>query len=64
MAPFRGIFEPVRIDGDSVLDPSVLFAMIVYGLVGLLLHALIDWLTRRLAVTRSREAATAASVRG
>ena len=55
MAPFRGIFEPVPLDGDSVLDTSVLFAMIVYGLLGMLLHALIDWLTVRLVVIRRHE---------
>jgi hypothetical protein len=59
MAPFRGIFEPVPLDGDSVLDPSILFAMIVYGLAGLLLSALIDWLTQRLTRARVRETAPA-----
>jgi uncharacterized protein YggT (Ycf19 family) len=59
MAPFRGIFEPVRLDGDSVLDPSILFAMIVYGLVGLLLNGLIDWLTQRLVRVRMREPTSA-----
>src|SRR5690349_2448340 len=44
MAPFRGIFESVPLNGDSVLDLSVIFAMIVYGIVALLLQALIDWL--------------------
>jgi uncharacterized protein YggT (Ycf19 family) len=48
MAPFRGLFEPVAVDGRSVLDVSILFAMIVYGLAALLLHALIDWLTDRI----------------
>ena len=56
MAPFRGLFEPVRIDGDSILDPSILFAMIVYGLAGLLLSSLIDWLTRRLTMVRVHQA--------
>ncbi|HEY6777613.1 MAG TPA: hypothetical protein VI122_13990, partial [Thermoleophilaceae bacterium] len=51
MAPFRGLFEPLRLDGRSVLDVSILFAMIVYGLAALLLHALIDWLTDRIAET-------------
>jgi uncharacterized protein YggT (Ycf19 family) len=46
MAPFRGLFEPVNLDGRSVLDVSVLFAMIVYGIVALLLRDLIDWLSR------------------
>ena len=41
------MFLPV--DGRSVLDVSILFAMIVYGLAALLLHALIDWLTDRIA---------------
>lgn len=49
MAPFRGIFEPVRLDGRSVLDVSVLFAMIVYGIVAMVLHGLIGWLTARAA---------------
>ena len=57
MAPFRGLFEPVPLDGDSVLDTSILFAMIVYGLAGLLLSSLIDWLTLRLARARRQEAA-------
>lgn len=49
MAPFRGLFEPVPLDGRSVLDASILFAMIVYGLAALLLHTLIEWITDRLA---------------
>jgi uncharacterized protein YggT (Ycf19 family) len=65
MAPFRGIFEPVQLNGDSVLDTSVIFAMIVYSIVALFLHALIDWLTQRLLVRRVRStgAATVASER-
>jgi uncharacterized protein YggT (Ycf19 family) len=45
MAPFRGTFEPVVINDQSVLDTSLLFAMIVYGFVALFLHAGIDWVT-------------------
>lgn len=56
MAPFRGIFEQVQLNGDSVLDVSVLFAMIVYGIAGLFLHQLIDWLTDRLIGLRARRA--------
>lgn len=58
MAPFRGIFEPVPLDGRSVLDTSVLFAMIIYGIVAMLLHALITWLTDRLYYARQRSAAS------
>jgi uncharacterized protein YggT (Ycf19 family) len=49
MAPFRGLFEPVPLDGRSVVDVSILFAMIVYGISALLLRTLIDWLTDRIA---------------
>lgn len=49
MSPFRGIFEPIEIEGNAVLDTSILFAMVVYGIVALLLRAFLDWLTYRLA---------------
>jgi uncharacterized protein YggT (Ycf19 family) len=57
MAPFRGLFEPVPLDGRSVLDVSILFAMIVYGIVALALHALIEWLTTRILEMRVGDAA-------
>ena len=56
MAPFRGLFESIQLNGRSVLDVSVLFAMIVYGIVALALRALIDWLTYRVELLRQREA--------
>ncbi len=55
MAPFRGIFEPVKLNGKSVLDTSVLFAMIVYAIVGLALSGLIGWLTDAIARLRARQ---------
>jgi uncharacterized protein YggT (Ycf19 family) len=55
MAPFRGIFESVTISDKSVLDVSVLFAMIVYGFIALGLHLAIEWLTRRLQIEQSRQ---------
>jgi uncharacterized protein YggT (Ycf19 family) len=57
MAPFRGLFEPVPLDGRSVLDVSILFAMLVYGIVALALHALIEWLAARILEMRLRNAA-------
>lgn len=57
MAPFRGLFEPVPLDGRSVLDVSILFAMLVYGIVALALHALIEWLTTRIVEMRVDDAA-------
>ncbi|WP_053227405.1 YggT family protein [Solirubrobacter soli] len=56
MAPFRGLFESIDLSGNSVFDPSVIFAMIVYGIVGLALSALIDWLTEKMMLLRSRQA--------
>ena len=56
MAPFRGLFESIQLNGKSVLDVSVLFAMIVYGIVAMALRTLIDWLTYRVELLRQREA--------
>jgi uncharacterized protein YggT (Ycf19 family) len=55
MAPFRGLFEEVQLDGRSVLDVSILFAMIVYGIAALGLHAVIDWLTARILELRRHD---------
>lgn len=52
MAPFRGLFEPIQLTGDSVLDTSVLFAMIIYSIAGMAFNALIAWLGERLMALR------------
>jgi hypothetical protein len=54
MSPFRGIFEPIVLSDQSVLDTSLLFAMIVYGFLALFLRAGLDWLTAW-TVRRRRE---------
>lgn len=54
MDPFRGIFSPIELgmtgesDVEAVFETSVLFAMIVYGLLAIVVHALISWLTHRM----------------
>lgn len=54
LAPFRGIFTPVDLgtagnsEVASVFDTSVLFAMIVYGVLAIALDSLIGWLTLRM----------------
>ena len=54
MKPFRGIFTPIELGTtsgnqvESVFDTSVLFAMIIYGIIGLLVHSFIQWLTYRI----------------
>jgi uncharacterized protein YggT (Ycf19 family) len=48
MEPFRGMFPSKQVSDQSVLDVSLLFAMIVYSLVALALHSLIGWLSARI----------------
>jgi hypothetical protein len=53
MDPFRGIFSPIELgttgnDVPATFDTSVLFAMIIYGILALVFGAVIQWLTSRL----------------
>ncbi|HSK95724.1 MAG TPA: YggT family protein [Euzebyales bacterium] len=48
MQPFRGIFPQATGADGSVLDVSILFAMLVYALIALGIRSLLDWLTYRL----------------
>jgi uncharacterized protein YggT (Ycf19 family) len=50
MEPFRGIFPTKQVNDTSVLDFSLLFAMVVYSILALLLHALVSWLADRVAM--------------
>lgn len=53
-APFRGIF-PSHTNGKSVLDVSLLFAIIMYALFALLIHTLVDYIERRRAESISQD---------
>jgi hypothetical protein len=75
MRPFRGIFEPIELgttgnEVEAVFDTSVLFAMVIYGIVVLVIHAVISWLSGRIERidaenrTRRLEAAYAPSTAG
>ncbi len=67
MAPFSGIFQPIKLTDKSTLDTSVLFAMIVYGFVAIGLHVAIDWVTglvRQAQRRRTQQAATAPTAVG
>jgi len=61
MKPFRGIFTPIELGTtngnqiESVFDTSVLFAMIIYGIIGLLIHSLIQWLTYKVRTIERQE---------
>ena len=61
MEPFRGIFPSEELDGESVLDFSLLFAMIIYSILALALHSLVEWLSNRV---RRLGAAAASSAPG
>ena len=52
MQPFRGIFPSVESEQGSVFDVSMLFAMFMYGLLALGLHALIAWIDRKISSLR------------
>ena len=52
MQPFRGIFPSVEGEQGSVFDVSMLFAMFMYGLLALGLHALIAWIDRKISSLR------------
>lgn len=52
MEPFRGIFPTHSFSDRSVFDASMLFAIIMYGLLALLLHGIIAWCTEAIARTR------------
>ncbi|WP_235734544.1 YggT family protein [Nocardioides alcanivorans] len=54
MEPFRGIFTSIELGQtgnqvEAVLDTSIIFAMIVYGIIAWSVHAGIDWLADRIA---------------
>jgi uncharacterized protein YggT (Ycf19 family) len=59
MQPFRGIFPPVEIGEESVLDVSVLFGILMYGLFATAVHALVEWLDGKLHRARLTQAAPA-----
>jgi uncharacterized protein YggT (Ycf19 family) len=55
MEPFRGMFPTRALSEESVLDTSLLFAMIVYSILGIALHALVAWLTDKIVKLRRRQ---------
>ena len=54
--PFRGIFPTTQVTDRSEFNASWLFALVVYVVLAVALHALIDWLARLIAgVDRAEE---------
>ncbi|MFV0524852.1 MAG: hypothetical protein ACK5RL_10160 [Acidimicrobiales bacterium] len=58
MDPFRGLFQPINFPTSAddsvapVLDTSLLFAMIIYGMVLLAVDACIAWLDRKIRAAK------------
>ena len=48
LEPFRGIFPTVTNGNGSVIDFAVVFAIIMYGILALVVHALVSWLDRQI----------------
>lgn len=60
MQPFRGIFPAVEGESGSIFDPALLFAIFMYWLLALGMHALIGWLDRKIAAVRYQQRLEAA----
>lgn len=54
MKPFRGIFTPIELgtvsgsEVSSVFSTSIVFAMIVYAILGMVVYGFIGWLAQKL----------------
>ena len=48
LEPFRGIFPSSTADNGSVVDGAVMFAIIVYGIFAMLVHALVHFFERKI----------------
>jgi uncharacterized protein YggT (Ycf19 family) len=54
LEPFRGIFPSPTADNGSVVDFAVFFGIIVYGIIAMVVHGLVDWLDRKIAEERAK----------
>ncbi len=53
MEPFRGIFPTATAGGESIIDFSILFAIIVYGIIAMAVQALVNFIDRKIAEEQS-----------
>ncbi len=53
MEPFRGIFPTESVGNGSVVDFSILFAIVIYGIIASLIDALVHFIDRNIARSRS-----------
>lgn len=54
MEPFRGIFPTETVGIGSVIDSSILFAVVVYSILGMVVHALVNFLDRKISEEKAR----------
>ena len=55
LQPFRGIFPTAEVgDRGSVIDFAILFAIIMYGIFAMVVHAVVGWLDARIVEQRWR----------
>lgn len=54
MEPFRGIFPTATAGQGSIIDFSILFAIIVYGIIASVTDGLINFIDRKIAEQRSK----------
>jgi|SRR5918996_1491862 uncharacterized protein YggT (Ycf19 family) len=62
MEPFRGMFPSQQRGERSIVDFSMLFAMIVYAILALALHALVSWLAASVVKVRREQQRASAQV--
>jgi len=58
LEPFRGIFPTVTNGNGSVIDFAVVFAIVMYGILALVVHAAVAWLDSKI-ITYQRAAKSA-----
>lgn len=64
LEPFRGIFPTKSLgDSGSVIDFAVVFAIIMYGIFALVVHAIVGWLDGKILDLRASIAAQQAADR-
>ena len=61
LEPFRGIFPTVTNENGSVIDFAVLFAIIMYGILALVVHAAVTWLDGKIIANQNAASAAAST---
>jgi uncharacterized protein YggT (Ycf19 family) len=54
LEPFRGIFPSHTVDNGSVIDFAVLFAIIMYGILAMVLNAVVAFFDRKIHEERRK----------